>query len=117
MADPKGPQLIFGTATFGMDKTESQDAASVRKMLETIQELGISRLDTGARYPPRSPGRSEELIGETRELSQSFVVDTKIYTDSATDGSGDLTPRAIDKSIDASLKRLRRPEGVGATQQ
>ncbi len=57
------PQLIFGTASFGMDMTEYQDAASVRNLLTTLQELGIHRLDSGARYPPLKPGRAEELIG------------------------------------------------------
>lgn len=110
------PQLIFGTATFGMDMTEFQDPESVKRILSTAQELGVQRLDTGARYPPRNPGRSEELIGETTKTllsdSSSFTVDTKIYTDAQTDGSGDLTQDAVEASITASLKRLQRPEGV-----
>ncbi|CRG82868.1 Aflatoxin B1 aldehyde reductase member 3 [Talaromyces islandicus] len=111
------PQLIFGTATFGMDMTEFQDPESVKTILKTAQELGIQRLDTGARYPPRNPGRSEELIGETKAFlsdgsSGGFTVDTKIYTNAQTDGSGDLTPEAVGVSITASLKRLQRPEGV-----
>ncbi len=107
------PQLIFGTASFGMDMTEYQDAASVRNLLKTLQELGIRRLDSGARYPPLKPGRAEELIGETTDVSGEFVVDTKVYTDTQKDGSGDLTGDAIEKSIRASLQRLKRPEGVG----
>lgn len=113
------PQLIFGTATFGMDMTDFQDPDSVKTVLETAQELGIQRLDTGARYPPRNPGRSEELIGETKSLlsggdSGSFTVDTKVYTNVQTDGSGDLTLEAVEASITASLKRLQRPEGVSS---
>ncbi|KAH8703703.1 putative oxidoreductase [Talaromyces proteolyticus] len=106
------PQLIFGTATFGMDKTEFQDPESVNAVLEALQEMGIQRLDSGARYPPKSPGRSEQLIGETKTLSGHFTVDTKVYTDAQTDGSGDLTREAVEASINASLKRLQRPEGV-----
>lgn len=108
------PQLIFGTASFGMDMTEFQDAASVKTILKTARELGIQRLDTGARYPPRNPGRSEELIGEAKALLSDgfFTVDTKVYTNVQTDGSGDLTREAVDASIKASLKRLQRPEGV-----
>jgi aflatoxin B1 aldehyde reductase len=109
------PQLIFGTATFGMDMTEFQDPESVKSIFETAQELGIQRLDSGARYPPRNPGRSEELIGETKALlsdGSGFAVDTKVYTNVQTDGSGDLTHEAVEASIVASLKRLQRPEGV-----
>lgn len=87
--------------------TEFQDAEAVKKLLQTLGELDIVRLDSGARYPPTKPGRSEELIGETKELSSQFLVDTKIYTDTATDGSGDLTAEAIVKSVDGSLKRLQ----------
>jgi hypothetical protein len=55
-------------------------------------------------------GRSEQLIGEaTHDDLARFVVDTKVFTDTATDGSGDLTEAAIQKSIDASLERLQRP--------
>ncbi|GAP91837.2 putative aldo keto protein [Rosellinia necatrix] len=106
------PQIVFGTSSLGMDMTAFQDAESVRSLLQTLRDLGVSRLDTGARYPPLKPGRSEQLIGEARELSRDFVVDTKVYTDTQTDGSGDLTLESISKSADGSLRRLQRPEGV-----
>lgn len=109
------PKLIFGTATFGMDLTEFQDHATIQALLETLQDLGVQRLDSGARYPPLKPGRAEELIGETKNTSRKFVVDTKVYTNTQADGSGDLTPGAIDKSVHASLQRLNRPEGVRRT--
>ena len=104
------PQLIFGTASFGMD---FQDRSSVETLLKNLQDLGISRLDSGARYPPLKPGRAEELIGETEQLGEAFVVDTKVYTDTRTDGSGDLTSESIEKSLLASLRRLERFDGVG----
>ena len=107
------PQLIFGTASFGMDLTDFQDVASVTSLLNTLQELDIHRLDSGARYPPMKPGRAEELIGETKELSRNFVVDTKVYTNVQTEGSGDLTSEAIEQSLHASLHRLERTDGVG----
>ncbi|KAI0147074.1 putative oxidoreductase [Xylariaceae sp. FL1272] len=100
------PQLIFGTASFGMPKTEFQDAEAVKSLLGTLKELGITRLDSGARYPPTNPGRSEELIGESQ--CSDFTIDTKIFTDSASDGSGDLTSEAVVKSANASLKRLQK---------
>ena len=107
------PQLIFGTASFGMDMTDFQDVASVTSLLKTLQELDINRLDSGARYPPMKPGRAEELIGETKELSKNFVVDTKVYTNVQTEGGGDLSSEAIEQSLNASLHRLERADGVG----
>lgn len=59
------------------------------------------------------PGMAESLIGHTKELSHTFIVDTKVYTNTQTDGSGDLTSEAIEKSVLASLQRLdRSKEGV-----
>lgn len=106
------PQIIFGTASFGMEMTDFQDENSVTNLLRTLQDIGVSRLDTGARYPPLNHGRSETLIGEARMFSKSFVVDTKVFTDTRTDGGGDLTCQAVQRSIDGSLQRLCRNEGV-----
>lgn len=106
------PQLIFGTASFGMDMTQFQDPSSIRNLLQSLQEHGIRRLDSGARYPPLNPGRAEELIGETKECSSDFAIDTKVYTNTKTDGSGDLTGDAIVTSVQGSLQRLQRPNGV-----
>lgn len=105
------PHLVFGTGVVGMDGTEFQDSNSVANLLRTLTQLGINRLDTAARYPPFNPGKSEQLIGESHELSGIFVVDTKVYTEVG-DGSGDLTQQAIQKSVDGSLERLHRPQGV-----
>lgn len=89
--------------------TEFQDADAVKNVLRTLKELGITRLDSGARYPPTNPGRSEELIGEAGE--SGFRVDTKVFTDTATDGCGDLAAEAMGRSVEGSLGRLR-VEGV-----
>ncbi|KAL8640005.1 MAG: hypothetical protein Q9228_003028 [Teloschistes exilis] len=95
-----------------MDMTDFQDPISVRTALGSLQNAGIGRLDSGARYPPLKPGRAEELIGETNDISGSFLVDTKVYTDTKGDGSGDLTLGAIEKSMRASLQRLQRPKAT-----
>ena len=110
--DTMSPQLIFGTASFGMDLTDFQDPSSVQTLLKSLQDLDIHRLDSGARYPPTKPGRAEQLIGETKEFSSGFIIDTKVYTDTKTDGSGDLTIEAIEKSLQASLQRLKISDGV-----
>ncbi|KAI1169788.1 putative oxidoreductase [Nemania sp. FL0916] len=106
------PQLIFGTASFGLPVTEFADVEGVNDLLRTLRTLDIVRLDSGARYPPPKPGLSEQLIGDASDLSKSFLVDTKIFTDTATDGSGDLTTEAIASSVSRSLQRLKRPSGV-----
>ena len=109
------PQLIFGTASLGMDMSDFQDLSSMNLLLNSLQEIGIHRLDSGARYPPMKPGMAETLIGQTKTLSQPFIIDTKVYTNTQTDGSGDLTAEAIEESVLASLQRLDRPqEGVNA---
>ena len=51
------------------------------------------------------PGRSEELIDESKELSSEFQIDTKFST--RTDAIGDFTRAAVTKSVNASLYRLK----------
>lgn len=106
------PRLIFGTASLGMDMTDFQNTSSVKDLLNALGNLGMNRLETVARYPPLLPGRAEELLGQVSELSYDFISDTKVYTDTKTDGSGDLTKVAISKSTTASLPRLRARNGV-----
>ena len=104
------PTLHFGTATFGMDGSSFTSASSVHSLLQTLQSLSIAHLDTAARYPPLNPGRSEALIGEAKGLysgfEEVFRVDTKVNTDTKTDGSGDLERTRMEGSVGASLGRL-----------
>ncbi|KAF2686556.1 aflatoxin B1 aldehyde reductase-like protein [Lentithecium fluviatile CBS 122367] len=102
------PALLFGTATFGMSPPHLSTPSSLTPLLTTLPSLGIHRLDTAPRYPPLDPGRSEQLIGETAEVSKGFVVDTKVYTDTGTDGGGDLGWEAMEGSVTGSLGRLGR---------
>ena len=97
-----GPRLIFGAATFGMNFTSTDN---VQEVLGYLKENGITHLDTAGRYPPTSPGRSEELIGETRAASQGFTIDTKILTLGSDDG-GELERAAIEKSVQTSLQSM-----------
>ncbi|KAJ4392350.1 hypothetical protein N0V93_005976 [Gnomoniopsis smithogilvyi] len=109
------PQIIFGTATFGMDLTDFQGPETVKTLLATLKTLGITRLDTAARYPPLNPGRSEQLVGEGEAIAAGFLVDTKVYTDTKANGSGDLTQDAIERSVSASLDRIQAPGGWGVS--
>lgn len=108
------PQIIFGMASFGFPNSAWQDVGAVSALLQTLRDLGITRLDTAARYPPNNPGQSETLLGEAKELAggNAFLIDTKISTGVRNDGSGDLAKQAIEASVATSLERLQRPEGV-----
>ncbi|KAF9737400.1 hypothetical protein PMIN03_000913 [Paraphaeosphaeria minitans] len=99
------PKLKFSTSSLGMAPGSFQDTGSVRPLVSTLKELGINHLDTVARYPPPSPGLAEELVGET---ATGFIVDTKLFTDLRTDGSGDLGKEKMEKSFSESLDRLKR---------
>lgn len=94
------PTIIFGTATFGMDMSSFQGVQSVQQLLDVLEELGVSRLDTAPRYPPLKPGRAEELLGGVRK--DGFVIDTKVFTA----GGGALSLAQMDDSISKSLARL-----------
>lgn len=96
------PRLIFGAASFGMNFVNPED---VQEVLNYLKENNITHLDTAGRYPPTSPGRSEELLGETKAVSQGFTIDTKILT-LYLDHRGELERSAVEKSINTSLQRM-----------
>lgn len=96
------PRLIFGAALFGMNFANRED---VQEVLDYLKENNITHLDTAGRYPPTSPGRSEELIGETDAASQGFVIDTKILA-LGPDQRGGMERSAVEKSIKTSLQRF-----------
>ena len=96
------PKTIFGAASFGMSFVTLEN---VQEVLDYLKENNITHLDTAGRYPPTSPGRSEELIGESKAASQGFTIDTKILTLSP-DHLGELTRPAIEKSLNTSLQRM-----------
>ncbi len=101
------PQLIFGTGTMGMNEVDFKDTASVSSLLQVLKSCGVARIDTAARYPGLFPGRAEELLGQCKDQASDFSIDTKIALDMKTDGSGELTPEAVDKSVSDSLSRLQ----------
>ncbi len=96
------PNLILGGATLG-SSYRTLDAVS--ELLVVLKKHGISHIDSAARYPPTDPGRSEQLLGQSKAAAAGFIIDTKIDTEG--DGSGTLTAAAIAKSLEASLDRLQ----------
>ncbi|KAI9038214.1 aldo/keto reductase family protein [Aspergillus affinis] len=97
------PKLIFGAASFGMNFVSPEE---VQEILNFLKQNSITDIDTAGRYPPTSPGRSEELLGETKAASQGFTIDTKILTQTANQG-GDMERRAVERSVGTSLERMR----------
>ncbi|OJD36445.1 aldehyde reductase [Diplodia corticola] len=102
MTSQPHPALIFGGASIGSAYTTPE---AVADLLATLKSLGIQRIDTAARYPPTSPGTSERLLGEAAAARQGFTIDTKVLASG--DGSGNLTPAAIDDSVQQSYSRLQ----------
>jgi aryl-alcohol dehydrogenase-like predicted oxidoreductase len=93
------PAPIFGGASIGDSyKTVSE----VTVLSDIIKHAGIRQIDTAARY---ANTQSETLIGGAI-LPAIFDIDTKIWVETA-DGSGTLTTAAIEKSLLASLERLK----------
>ncbi|KAJ6512047.1 NADP-dependent oxidoreductase domain-containing protein [Mycena vitilis] len=97
------PQLIFGTANVGSVWTEPED---IKTLAQLLRDSNIHRLDTAARYPPTNPGESQRTLGKHSLGSQGFAIDTKILAFTA-DGSGEMAPEAIEKSVTDSLEALR----------
>ena len=102
------PTLIFGAASIGMDFNTVE---SVNKVVQSLKNLGISRIDTAGRYPPLNPGMSEKLLGEANVAKQGFTLDTKILMGPG-NGSGELEASAIAKSLSTSLQRLDVPKVI-----
>jgi len=96
------PPLTLGTMTFG----GQADAAASRSMVDLALERGINFLDTANVY---NAGRTEELLGEiVAGRRDRFLIASKvgIKIGDAADDSG-LSPDAIRKGIEGSLRRLR----------
>ena len=98
------PQLIFGGAAIGENAFNTVDA--VKALLTTLTAARISRVDTASAYPPATPGRSEQLLGDTEAVALGFTVDTKIRPIGEGPGKGSLKPSAIDASLTESLHQL-----------
>ncbi|KAI0099188.1 Aldo/keto reductase [Nemania sp. FL0031] len=96
------PQLIFGGASIGAAFTTREQ---VVELLRTLQSLGVTRIDTAARYPPTNFGASERLLGEARVADLGFSIDSKIFVGSVAEGS--LAPHAIETSMTQSYDRMQ----------
>lgn len=96
------PAPIFGTSNVGVAYLTVE---SVEQLVTVLEETGISRIDTAARYPAIAPGQSEKLLGESN-VPVRFTIDTKVKLVNM-DGKGSLTAAAINASIVEQFERLK----------
>lgn len=95
-------EVMLGTMAFG-DQVDEREAA---QMVEVAREAGIRTFDTSNNYVG---GRSEEILGRIiKPFREEILLSTKVGSplgQEDPDMTG-LTPAAIRKGIDASLRRL-----------
>ncbi|KAI4156013.1 MAG: hypothetical protein LQ340_000602 [Diploschistes diacapsis] len=96
------PEAIFGCSSVGEYYMTPEQ---VEELVSVLQKVGITHLDTAARYPPTNPGHSEKVLGENNVPSR-FTLDTKIKL-VGFDSKGSLTAQAIDDSIAEQFSRLK----------
>jgi 1-deoxyxylulose-5-phosphate synthase len=95
-------RLSLGTMTFG---SQADEAASVR-MVDQCLDAGINFIDTANMY---NKGRAEEIVGKALAgRRQKVILASKVRhkMGEAPDDVG-LSAAAIDKALDASLRRLQ----------
>jgi aflatoxin B1 aldehyde reductase len=100
------PILFFGTAIFGSAQASSLTTPeAVSSLLSAVHALGITQLDTAARYPPDNTGESERLLGAAKAASSGFTINTKVLL-AGSSPDGTLSRDAVRASVANSLKTL-----------
>ena len=107
MSSSSSPQLIFGCGGVGIEFAGEE---AVAELLQTLKDVGVTRLDTAALYPPTDIGASQRLIGQAGAARMGFTIDTKVMV-SIHGGKGTLEPEKIAESASQSQKSLQFPEG------
>ena len=97
------PGLLFGGGTVGTSQLDTTH--EVANLLQTLQQLEISRLDAALVCSSTNPGKCEQLLGVIGALQLGFRVSTKIKVIGEAPGKGSLTKNAIDPCIAESLTR------------
>ncbi|MCU1529081.1 MAG: alcohol dehydrogenase [Frondihabitans sp.] len=95
---------VFPVALSGNVFGWTADDSQTFDVLDTYVRVGGNFIDTADSY---TGGRSEQLIGDwmhSRRMRDDIVLATKIGKSSDNPG---LTPRAMERAVDASLQRLR----------
>lgn len=100
---PLSPRLVLGSMTFG----DTVDATTAADMIGVAAEAGVSMIDTANGY---AGGATEEILGELLPtLGAEFEVATKAGMPHPDAGDEPpLSPVALRRSLEGSLRRLRR---------
>jgi len=105
------PSILFGCASIGCKFTT---LSSVQSLLATITSLGITHLDTAARYGQNygagdpnlgAVGDSEILLGQAKAAQSGFILDSKILF--LGNGEMETTAEKVEASTTTTLSRLR----------
>ena len=95
------PKSIFGAALLGIS---FNDAATVAQVLDILKDVDVKQIDTAPRYPPTSPGKSEDLLGEAHAASKAFEIDSKVVIAPGIDRA--TRAASIQQSVGETLGRL-----------
>src|SRR3954468_24380167 len=100
--DPAVSRVCLGTMTFGAQA----DEAAAADMVAAALDRGVNFIDTANVY---AGGRSEEILGRVLAGRRDLVVLASKVGIKVGDGPADsgLPRAAIEKGIEASLRRLR----------
>ncbi|KAI1852865.1 hypothetical protein JX266_002406 [Neoarthrinium moseri] len=93
------PQILVGTGTWGHNLCIDQ----MREQLNNLEKLNCRRIDTAALYPFTHPHLAEKCLGELKH--DGLLIDTKAMWFNG--GDNTLTFKAVQKSMDESLERLK----------
>lgn len=99
---PAVSRIVLGTMTFGTQV----DIGEAAKMVNIARDAGISTFDTSNNY---GNGLSEEILGRVvAPFRNEVLISTKggSYVDQAESSVAGLTPAALHKAVDGSLRRL-----------
>lgn len=104
------PRIIFGAGGIGEGSISHTwtTPSTVAKLLSSLEDLGLTQLDSAASYPPGAPWVTETLLGEADAAKKGFIIDTKIEVTNGPEGrgAGHLSENHIDESVAKTLKLL-----------
>ena len=103
------PHLVFGAGSFGDAKDgfvyTFGTPEKVTEVLDVLQRLDITELDSAAGYPVNGiPGQTEELLGESKAIERGFSICSKVQVVDL--NGGHMSDELITASIDRTLASL-----------
>ncbi len=106
VAHGQHPVIYFGTGIVGSSNVPAlQDAETLSALLDAVRDVGISQIDTAARYPADNQGGSERMLGLVGSPAKGFTINTKVLV-SGNSSAGSLSRDAVRASVANSLASL-----------